>query len=468
MEETKIVVGDGGISPIENDSSQDSVPVNSNNSQTNESVPRGVPVSPISSVQPPVSSQSLNTTSTTKYVSNPFINAAQGLVKILSVNPVSAMLSALIIFIAIALYEVIFWIFTYQIGQIGNVHNLRSIVTRLLIISFVLFISYIIIIPVYVGISSIIGASSINDEVISLAKATKRSFSKYFSLLIAGFLLLVLTEIGLILFIIPGLIVIARLALTFLVMFEEDKGPIESMSKSWSMTKGHTFEMMGSFLASWYISGGYLLITAVSMAPLVGRYEEIKNLQLIDGEKPKTHWMNYFLLVATILVVIGTVVGLILIGDSAAKNSSSTTPKISPVTTSTQVKQTTNNTNQTLNDVNAAAAATLPISNQFLTNLNAGNATELTNLETTSFQQKYTSTQMLALWKSYNLKGYTNQITSLGFGYGPLGEQAVYYGYTYTGQGSNFYVIVGLEKYNGTWGVNLVNGTLNPVKPQVL
>jgi hypothetical protein len=144
----------------------------------------------------------------------------------------------------------------------------------------------------------------------------------------------------------------ARGQLSFLIMFEENLGPVKSFKRSFAMTKGHTVEMLGSLFASNYISGGTLLLPATSLAPYVGRYEDIKNLEKTGQQKPKTHWTNWLAIILPLLLFVG--IGLFIVfgvisGTNGIKNQlqnyNSSTSSSSGNTTTLQSTQ--SNTSQT-------------------------------------------------------------------------------------------------------------------------
>jgi uncharacterized membrane protein len=65
---------------------------------------------------------------------------------------------------------------------------------------------------------------------------------------------------GFILFVIPGLFLIVRLALTNFALIDEDLMPIDSMKRSWALTRGHFWQM---FLAGVIIVGLNIVGTAL-------------------------------------------------------------------------------------------------------------------------------------------------------------------------------------------------------------
>jgi len=65
---------------------------------------------------------------------------------------------------------------------------------------------------------------------------------------LAGILFALLLACGLILFIIPGLLVMARFVFFTFAIVDKHAGPIEALKMSWNATRGHTLKLMGFML----------------------------------------------------------------------------------------------------------------------------------------------------------------------------------------------------------------------------
>ncbi len=84
-------------------------------------------------------------------------------------------------------------------------------------------------------------------------------------------------------------------------------------------------EMIGAMFAGGLFSGESLLLPAVSAAPMIGRYTEITALKAAGASKPKTHWLNYLVIIA-VVALIGFVVFISVVANSfAPKTQDSTT-----------------------------------------------------------------------------------------------------------------------------------------------
>jgi hypothetical protein len=79
--------------------------------------------------------------------------------------------------------------------------------------------------------------------------------------LVANFLATIAFLLGLILFIVPGLYLIGRLLpLAPVIVAENRRNPIEALSRTWALTKGHGWAVLGMFLLV-FIAG--FILTAV-------------------------------------------------------------------------------------------------------------------------------------------------------------------------------------------------------------
>lgn len=235
-----------------------------------------------------------------EYKSNPFLNSLRGLVLILKVNPVATLLSGLL---GLIIFVGGYFLF---LGVGALLHNVIALVV-LGILAFVLML-------VFTGACLAIAGASARNEVISFGEAFGKAGRKLLPLIVLGILVGLGSLVGLILLITPGVIFFARASLASLVLFEEDLGPVAAIKRSMSLTKGHVNEMLGAIFASQLISGGQqgLLLGAIGVAPLVGRYQDLRQLQDSGAEKPKVHWLNYSYLFGIILGL-GIVAALALV-----------------------------------------------------------------------------------------------------------------------------------------------------------
>lgn len=124
----------------------------------------------------------------------------------------------------------------------------------------------------------------------------------------------IIITIGFILLIIPGLILLARLSLAPFVLVIEKKSIVESLSRSWSLTKHHTWDMLGANIVQYIGGSGSMLLLPAVYASSANRYSELTNLEQQGfTDKTKTHWSNY---VVTILVFLGVGLYFLLIAST--------------------------------------------------------------------------------------------------------------------------------------------------------
>jgi len=228
----------------------------------------------------------------TDYTSNPFLVVIKGLVSILRVNPVSSLLAALALivgFIAALIVGGIFMAF----GSVGRILGLL-----------VLLASYILILPLLQGTYLSIATASNDEKEISTKEAINTGKQKLLSLLAFYIVYGLLVFIGLIFFIIPGVIIAARGALGPIIMYEENVGAWEALKRSFAITKGHTIEMLGVMFTGVFFGNGGLLLPSLMVAPSVARYNDLKQLKASGKASPKIHWLNYVSIVLVSLLTV--------------------------------------------------------------------------------------------------------------------------------------------------------------------
>ncbi len=232
------------------------------------------------------------------YTSNPFLNTAKGITLILKNNPASVMLSSLVGLLIIAIFVIII------------IFLIHSSANRILQTA-IFFIGYIVIFTIVAGAYYAIAGASARNEQIGTGEAFKKAFKKFIPMLITSIVYSVMVTIGLVLLIVPGIILLSRGALSGLVIFEEDLGPIKAIKRSFELTKGHTTEMLGALVASTFMTGGYsLLLGASVIAPFVGRYHDLRKLKETNAAAPKVYWLNYlaYIMIIIFILFIGSMI----------------------------------------------------------------------------------------------------------------------------------------------------------------
>ena len=86
-------------------------------------------------------------------------------------------------------------------------------------------------------------------------------FNQYLNVVLANLLMLALVGIGLVAFIIPGIIVLCRLAFVPYLVMDRNLGPVEAVQESWKLSRGKGWTVFGmALLAIPIIIGGLLLV----------------------------------------------------------------------------------------------------------------------------------------------------------------------------------------------------------------
>lgn len=76
---------------------------------------------------------------------------------------------------------------------------------------------------------------------------------KYLHIVLANLIVLALIALGVILFIIPGIIVACRLAFVPFLVMDKDLEPMQAVERSWQMTKGHGWKVFWMGILSFFI-----------------------------------------------------------------------------------------------------------------------------------------------------------------------------------------------------------------------
>lgn len=233
-----------------------------------------------------------------KYESNPFLVSITGLMTMLKVNPVPSLLLGIILMLIVVG------------GMFASfILILIPIIGWLVILGVMLAIA-----PFIIGAYHSLAVSSIRGESRKTEEYVNDAFKKLWPALGATVLIFLAVLGGLVLFIVPGIIFAAWFSLTFFVMFDENLGAVASMKRSKTLVKDHVFEIIGAYLAGGLISGASLgggaglLSPILTIAPMAGRYEQLKALKAGNHPKPELHWMNI-----VIAVVYGLFIGGIVI-----------------------------------------------------------------------------------------------------------------------------------------------------------
>ena len=255
------------------------------------------PTNPISPVISQPASSAPAPAAPSEYISNPFLNSVRELVQMLKVNPVSVMLSGLVGLIVV----IIFFIGRGILTAVVDTGNTSSIIVVGLVSALVLLVGFLILCGSY----NIIAGRSLRNEVVSVGESYRVASKRIVNYTVLFIIYWILTGLLSILVLLPGIYFATRASLAFFVFYEENLGPWASIKRSFSLTSGHFVEMLGAIMASSLLGGGSgLLSGAISLAPLVGRYHDLKNLKESGAQKPKVHYLNTLLVVLTLLLIL--------------------------------------------------------------------------------------------------------------------------------------------------------------------
>lgn len=237
--------------------------------------------------------------STHHYQSNPFLVTITGLLEILKNNPIPALLLSFVIAAMYVAVVVVGLLFLYALPLLGG----------LLIAAGSLFVA-----GLGIGSAAVLGVSSMHGKKYETMEMIKIAQPKVLPALGAVIVVATLVGLGLVFFIIPGLIFLGWWSMTFVAMFDEDLGVFAAMKRSKELAKGHVVEVLGALVAGSFLSGG-LLGLATGVAPLIGRYQQLKALKASGHAKPQVHWLNYILPVLAVLFAIAYVASIAATAD---------------------------------------------------------------------------------------------------------------------------------------------------------
>lgn len=260
-------------------------------------------------------------TKTSNYDSNPITNAITGMIIVLKNNPVTIILLPILYYLGLSMTA----------GSLALLVLIGAITKSPIIIAFLVLVS----IAIFSLVAALFGGSiyatvakSANNEKIDVGEAIRICFKKLLPYWGLNLLYGALIALGFLLFIIPGVIIAARGSLALLVFFEENLGAVDSLKRSFALTKGHVIEMLGTSITTAMLNGGGLglLFGATTFGPYVGRYKDLAALKASGAEKPKIHWMNYLVVFGGIALLILYIVYIVVavIAQAASTNGGTT------------------------------------------------------------------------------------------------------------------------------------------------
>jgi hypothetical protein len=145
-------------------------------------------------------------------------------------------------------------------------------------VGLILLLATLIIYPLSTGAQISLYAMIIQGTPIDLKKCVSRSRKHLFSLLAGSLIYLFFTFLGLLAFIIPGIIIAVRLSFYCFFIVLDDLTPLDALKKSAQVTKGYTWQIANALIVVGFLLVGSLLLIQVFLNQ-IGQY----NLYLATG-----------------------------------------------------------------------------------------------------------------------------------------------------------------------------------------
>jgi len=229
------------------------------------------------------------------FSSNPFRSIGKGIGDLLHFNPQSG-LTITLMYLFVAAPYFLGVTLTLLLGNpfIGLIAIVVTVILAILI-GF----------RVYVGSIYLYSKSNAKEEVTAKKAFNEGASSHLASVFLGSIFSVILIVIGLILFIVPGIILLARLSLMPFAIVEEDLGPVKAIRRSLQLTKGHTMEMLGVMVVGGFVSGNGLLSPVTSAAGYANRYYELKSFEAAGQPTGKKSSVNTLVVVLAVLFGLG-------------------------------------------------------------------------------------------------------------------------------------------------------------------
>ncbi|MEN8116763.1 MAG: hypothetical protein ABFS16_07270 [Bacteroidota bacterium] len=84
--------------------------------------------------------------------------------------------------------------------------------------------------------------------------------TKYLNIVLANLIVFALAGIGFVMLIVPGIIVVCRLAFTPYLVMDKDMDAMKAVEKSWQMTRGHGWQIFAMGIISFFVAIAGLLV----------------------------------------------------------------------------------------------------------------------------------------------------------------------------------------------------------------
>jgi hypothetical protein len=360
---------------------------------------------------------------------------------ILQHNPVAAMLTAVVLLgTVLGLYVILLVSIPAHLVALGLL---------------VYFVGVILLGPFTFGLYSVFAANSASARTVSMGETTRLALRKLFPMW--GLLIIEYFAVvgGLMLLVVPGLIFLGRSALAPIYMFDEGLGVMKAIEKSLNVTKGHTVEMLGAIFAGMLMGGGYLLGPAVLMAPLVGRYNELRGFDPAQHIKPKTHWLNWFAVITSVvLIIVFFVLYIVLIAVSVQQGIQDA--KNHPAGQEQALEPTTSPSPSASASPLSDAAVIVPaeqVAIPWLTDVQQGKTAAAYALEDPTYQHNYPQAQQRLDTAPMQAPHAVNSLDSHTSGEHGNAEMAALVYKTSDAQGRTYWVQIDVQQDGSDWKV---------------
>lgn len=173
-------------------------------------------------------------------------------------------LMGIVAFVLVPVTFAQFWLTQSMIGpMIATQSPSNEAATQFLIVTLVVFaIQFLVVQPFLVAAITRAAADAYLGERVSIGRTYQYALRRLPAILWITILTSIVTLIGFILLIIPGIIAFVRLALAPPVVVVEDVRGTKAIGRSWRLTKGHFWRLLGLLILSGLIAGvGALIIT---------------------------------------------------------------------------------------------------------------------------------------------------------------------------------------------------------------
>ncbi len=225
--------------------------------------------------------------------SNPFVATMGQLSKLVGTNPISSLTLGL-------LFLVVLLVGVFVLSLIAGILDsaLGSVVVLVLGIAFAVSIVF------KFSAATFLLHSSSREGVKLTARQAFDQASKhknYKTFVLTTLVNMLILVVGFILLVIPGFYLIGRLAFAPFIAFYEGLSWSDSLKKSWELSNGHWFEVMGALIASSIVLSDGLLGSVGNQSGIVGRYFDLKEHKAAAAQR-ETHWMNYLLVLLVVVV----------------------------------------------------------------------------------------------------------------------------------------------------------------------